>query len=300
MEDKHVEIDGRKLTLTNLDKVFWPESGLTKGDLIAYYDEISKYLLPHLAGRPESMNRYPDGIHGLTHFFQKNLEDRPDWIPAYIDFSHEDNHQVNYAIVNERAALLYLINLGCIDLNVWSSRAEHPDEPDFVLFDLDPIEVEWKQVTEVALAIRDTLEAIGVESYPKTTGKRGLHIYIPLAPRHTYEQSLNFGHLIALLVHEKLPDITSLERLPKHRQGKVYLDYLQNHEGATMAAPYSVRPVPDATVSTPLTWEEVEKGAKPSDFTIKNTLARLEKHGDIFAPVLKNGINLEKVLKKIK
>lgn len=299
MEDRKVKVGGRELTLTNLDKVFWPGSRSTKGDLLNYYDQVAKYILPHLKDRPEAMNRFPDGITG-EHFFQKNLESHPDWVKTYLDLAGEEQKEVNYVVCNDRATLLYLANLGCIDLNVWSSRIETPESPDFLVFDLDPVEIDFKYVLEAALKLRETLDLIGIESYPKTSGKRGMHIYVPLVPGYTFDQVRDFAHLVVLKIHEVLPKTTSLERQPKDRQGLVYLDYLQNRKGATMAAPYCVRPVAAASVSTPVTWEEVEKGFKPEDFTMKNVPGRLKEIGDIFVPTLKDKIKLEPALEKLK
>jgi len=296
MQDKNINISGHQLSLTHLDKVFWPESGLTKGDLIAYYHEISVYIIPHLQGRPESLNRFPDGITGQS-FYQKNKEDAPKWMDTFLDTASEK--EVRYVICNDVAGLLYLVNLGCIDLNAWNSRAKSPDTPDFIVFDLDPVDIDFKYVRETALAIHTLLASLGIKSYPKTSGKRGLHIYVPLLPKYTYDQARDFAHLISLRTHQDLPSTTSLERQPKDRQGKVYLDYLQNRRGATMAAPYSVRPTSSASVATPITWEELRGGAKPEDFTIHNVPARLQKLGDIFAPALEAGIDLDAAIEKL-
>lgn len=279
----------------NPDKIFWPKSKITKGELMEYYSKVSKYILPHLADRPESLNRFPNGISG-DHFFQKNIEHAPEWLKTYLDSGGSDEHDIKYAVCNDLRALTYIINLGCIDLNVWSSRISSPNKPDFMVFDLDPVKINYKSVLRTALVIGDILKKIGIESYPKTSGKRGLHIYVPLGAKYNFDQVRDFAYLISVKVNQALPKITSLERLPKHRKGKVYLDYLQNRRGATMAAPYSVRPVESASVSTPLSWDEVEKGIKPNDFTIKNIPLRLEKIGDIFADVLQEGADLEKAL----
>lgn len=297
MQDKTLKIDGKLLALSNLDKVFWPREGFTKGDLIEYYHTVAKYMLPHLAGRPESMNRFPDGITGES-FYQKNIEIEPKWVKTYLEIAG-DGHQVSYAIVNDTASLLYLANLGCIEMNVWNSRITSPEKPDFLVIDLDPVEVDFSEVRKVALTVKDIFDLLGLKSYPKISGKRGLHIYVPAGARYSYDQIRNFAHLVVLKVHERLPKITSLERMPKNRQGKVYLDFLQNRKEATMAAPYSVRPVPGAQVSAPVTWEELKKGAKPADFTIKNMPKRLERIGDIMKPVLEKGIDLPKALQKI-
>lgn len=287
------------LEFNNPNKIFWSKLKITKGDLMNYYLKVSKYLLPHLVNRPESLNRFPDGINGI-HFFQKNVDDQPKWMKTYHDISGEDNHDVNYVICNDIRTLVYIINLGCVDLNVWNSRIRSSGRPDFMVFDLDPVGIEFRYVLETALVIHDILKSIGIVSYPKTSGKRGLHIYVPLAAKYTYDRVRDFAYSIAQKVNQKLPEITSLERMPMDRQNRVYLDYLQNHETATMAAPYSVRPVEPASVSTPVTWKEIKKGFKPSDFTIYNLPQRLTGLGDIFYGVLGKGIDLEKSLNKFK
>lgn len=283
--------------ISNLSKVFWPKQKITKGDLINYYEQVSDYILPHLKDRPQSLNRFPNGING-DHFFQKNVEKPPDWIDIFRDNSNMDVRVVNYLVCNGKRALEYIINLGCIDLNVWNSRTTNPNQPDFIVFDLDPVEIDFSYVRETALTIKDLLAENNIINFPKTSGKRGIHIYIPLKKLYSYEQVRDFAHLIAMQVHSKLIKTTSLERLPAKRKGKVYIDYLQNRRGATMAAPYSVRPTENATVSTPVTWGEIEHGIQPEDFTIDNTLQRLTEIGDIFMPVLRDGISIEAILKK--
>ena len=286
-------------SFVNSNKVFWPKSGLTKGDVLNYYQKISKYILPHLENRPESLSRFPNGIDGES-FYQKNVEDPPKWAKIFKVKSGNDHHLINYLICNNIKTLTYMINLGCIDLNVWSSRYKKPNKPDFLVFDLDPDKnTDFKDVLKTALVIKGMLDSINIKSYPKTSGKYGMHIYVPLRAKYTFNQTRNFAYLLCLKVNQQIPEITSLERLPKNRKGKVYLDYLQNHEGATMAAPYTVRPVEFAGVSTPLLWQEVENGFKIDDFTIYNIPDRLEKFGDIFAGVLGKGINIKKALKKL-
>lgn len=282
---------------SNSNKVFWPDLGITKGDLLKYYLKVSKFLLPYLAGRPESLNRFPDGVGGES-FFQKNVEKPPIWMNTFKDVSGEDQHEVNYIICDDIQGLEYIINLGCMDLNVWNSKAKNPDKPDYMIFDLDPEDINFDHVLETALVFKKVLKSIGIKSYPKTSGKRGIHIYVPLGHKYTFNQVSDFAHLIAMQVHTMLPKITSLERSPKKRQGKVYLDFLQNHLGATTASPYSVRAVPAASVSMPVTWNEVEKGIKPEDFTIKNAMTRIEKLGDIFLPVLGKGADLKLAINK--
>lgn len=272
-------ISGHKLKFTNLDKIFWPDEGYTKGDLIAYYQKISKWILPYLKDRPQSLNRYPNGILGGS-FFQKNMEDLPVWIKAVDVYSDSEQRSIRYMLCNKLADLLFMVNLGCIEINTWNSRAGTLDNPDYVVFDIDPTDVPFSQAVKTAQEIKNILNKIKVDGYCKTSGSRGIHIYVPLKGKYDYEQAKDFAHLICLLVNRKLPEITSLERNPKERQGKIYLDYLQNRRGQTMAAPYCVRPKVGATVSTPLAWEELNDELDPAVFTILTILERLKKVND--------------------
>lgn len=292
-----VKVGGKELIFSNQDKVLWPDDGFTKGDLINYYSEISKYILPHLKERPMSLHRFPNGIDKES-FYQKDMTDKvPDWIELFPYKSEEDDEQKNYMLCQNKAALLYMANLGAIDVNPWNSTVKHPDHPTWCALDLDPDKSNtFDQVIEVAQAIHEFLEAIKVRSYVKTSGSTGIHIYIPLGNQYSYDQSQLFAKVIASQVNQQF-DFTSLERMTNKRKGKIYIDYLQNRPGATLAAPYSVRPKPGATVSMPLHWEEVKKGLKMHDFTIENALERLKSEGDIFKPVLGKGINLKAVLK---
>ncbi len=296
-KDMEIEIGGHKLRLTNLDKVFWPEDGYTKGDLIDYYREIAPFILPYLKDRPESLNRHPDGIDGES-FYQKNVnsEQIPDWIPTVKIPSEGERGYVDYLLCQEDAALVFLANLACIELNPWNSRADQPDKPDFAIMDLDPEDISFGEVVKAAQAVHRILKSAGVQSCPKTSGATGLHIYIPLGAKYTYEQARDFTKIIAHLANQKLPETTSVERHPAKRQGKVYLDYLQNSRGQTLAAAYCVRPRPGATVSTPLKWEEVKAGLDPTKFTIRTIRKRLDKVGDLFTPVLGPGIDLAQAL----
>jgi bifunctional non-homologous end joining protein LigD len=286
-----------ELEFSNLDKVFWPKEGYTKGDLIEYYRSVSKLILPHLVQRPESLRRFPNGI-SAPGFFQKEATHAPSWINT-ISIHHHENREVNYYLIEKEKDLLYLVNLGCIDFNPFLSRIQSLEYPDFLVIDLDPEDINFEKVIEVALCVHEVLEKWDVTHVCKTSGKRGMHIYIPLQAKYKYEEAANFGKLIAYIVHEQMPDITSVERSPKDRQKKVYLDYLQNNFGQTVVAPYSVRPSPAATVSTPLKWSEVKPGLSPEDFTMKNVLTRFKKVGDLFKPVLGKGVDIPKILKKI-
>lgn len=278
--------------LTHLDKVYFPEEGITKGDLIRYYEAVSPWLLPHLKDRPESLRRYPEGIAGES-FFQKNLQSHPEWIATYpID-------NIHYLLIQNEESLLYAANLGCIELHPFLSRTQTLGFPDFVVLDLDPKDAPFEDVIRIAKEVHALLEELGAASCCKTSGASGLHIAIPLGAQYTYEQALHFAELLAAIVHDRLPEISTLERSLADRKDRVYIDCYQNLLGQTIAAPYSVRALPGAPVSTPLKWSEVKKGLRPSNFTIKNIPARLRKMGDLYAPVLGKGIDLSDVIRKI-
>jgi bifunctional non-homologous end joining protein LigD len=286
--------------LTNLTKVYWPDDGTTKGDLIDYYRAVADILVPHLVDRPQSLHRHPNGIDKPS-FFQKNVGNQPppDWVKTTPIISENDGDAHTYLLCQDQPSLLYMANLGCIEINPWMSRLGSLDRPDFVVIDLDPEDVPFDRVVETAQAVHKLLEQIGADSVCKTSGKRGLHVYVPLRARYEYELAKQFAELIARLVHGRLPETTSLARMPAHRQKRVYLDHLQNGRGKTLAAPYSVRPVPGALVSTPLTWREVKRGLDPHKFTIRTVPKRLKRVGDLFQPVLSGGADLEKCLARL-
>lgn len=291
------KIGGHDLKFSNLNKTFWPKEKITKGDLINYYYQIAPILLPYLKDRPESMNRYPNGITGKSFYF-KNVKGKvEDWMDTY-DYYSEGEHK-EYLIANNEATLLYMINMGCIELNPWSSTVKKPEHPTFCIIDLDPgTRTKFEQVIEAAQVTKAILDDMGVPSYCKTSGSTGLHIYIPLGGKYTYEQSKEFARIIVTLVQQELPKYTSLERAVKDRKGKMYLDFLQNRPHATIACAYSVRPKPGATVSMPLEWDEVKPGLKMTDFHLFNAIDRVKDLGDIFKPVLGKGIELKKIIKQ--
>lgn len=283
--------------LTNLDKIYWPKENYTKGHLIDYYRNIAPLILPYLKNRPESLLRFPNGIE-KKGFFQKNIGDTiPEWVPT-VPVMHEGK-EIKYLMVQNIESLLFTINLGCIDLNPLNSRYQNLNNPDYMVLDLDPENVSFDKVVESAQMLHELLESIKIPNYCKTSGATGLHIYVPLGAKYTYEQAKNFAQVLVLIGHERLPDITSIVRSPKSRQQKVYLDYLQNNFGQTLAAPYCVRPRPGAPVSAPLEWTEVKKGLDPLEFTIKTMAKRVKKKGDLFAPVLGKGIDISAALKKL-
>lgn len=301
--DTTLSIAGHRLKITHRDKVFWPDDGTTKGDLIGYYDRMAVRILPYLKGRPESLHRHPDGIAG-GGFYQKDVDHQPPgWVKTKSIPAKSVDKRVNYLICDDKATLLYLANLGCIELNPWLSRTGpgkgRLDKPDFLLIDLDAKTSEFGDVVDVAREIRKLLEEVGVPSYPKTSGKSGLHICVPLGAKYDYKQSRRFAEVLMRFTHRRCPDLTSLERSPDKRKGRVYLDYLQNARGQTMAAPYCVRPVADATVSTPLKWDEVGESLDPKDFTITNIEGRVKDVGDLWKPVLGTGVDLQRALGKL-
>lgn len=298
-ESQVKSVNGHELKFSNLSKIYWPQEKFTKRDLINYYYQVAPYILPYLKGRPESLNRYPNGITGES-FYQKDMTGKaPEWIELF-PYTTSDEKDKNYMICNTESDLLYMVNLGCIEIHPWSSTTKRPDNPDWCLIDLDPSDKNtFEDVIKVAQVTKKVLDAIGVEGYCKTSGSTGIHIYIPLKPKYSYDECQLFGRWIAMQVHEQLPDLTSVERIVKNRNNKLYVDFLQNRPGATLAAPYSARPKPGATVSMPLHWDEVKKGLKLKDFTIKTAMDRIKSVGDIFKGVLSNGIDLGKVLKQL-
>jgi bifunctional non-homologous end joining protein LigD len=297
---ENVTINGHKLILTNQQKIYWPDEGITKGDIIGYYNSIHKFILPHLKDRPQSLRRNPGGIKDKG-FFQKDAsEDTPSWIQTVKLHAQSVNKDIDYIICNDKATLAYLNNLGCIELNPWNSKIKSLDYPDYLVMDIDPSEKNtFDQVIDVALVIKQVLDKAGAVSYCKTSGASGLHVYVPLHAAYTYEQARAFAEVIAMMAQEHLPVTTTLERSLDKRKGRIYIDYLQNKKGQTLASVYSVRPVPGATVSTPLLWSEVKPGLLPSQFTIHNIADRISQKGDLFADVLREKVNLQKCLKNL-
>jgi len=286
-----------ELTFTNLDKIFWPEKKYTKGDLIGYYESIAPVMLPYLKDRPQSMLRHPNGYKG-SHFFQKDVTFHlPKGEKTVLVSS--DIGDVDYLVATSKQSLLLMAQLGCIEINPWSSRVGSLDRPDWGVIDLDPEGVQFSTVIKVAQTVREVCDELDIPAYPKTSGKTGIHIFIPMGAKYTYEQVKNFVHLIVIEINRRQPKLTSLERMPAKRRHRVYLDYLQNNEGQTLASAYSVRPTKDASVSAPLLWDEVKEGLKPSDFTIMNMSERLEKVGDLWKPVIGKGIDMQEILRKI-
>jgi bifunctional non-homologous end joining protein LigD len=298
-KDQDISLDDQTLSLTNLDKIYWKKEGFTKGDMINYYLRIAPYMMPYMLNRPQSLNRHPNGI-AAPNFYQKDVRGKvPNWIHKHEDYSESTREHIEYLVCDNVATLIYMANLGCIEMHPWHSRSQSWEYPDWCLIDLDPDKGNtYDQVVEVANVVKQVLDSIGAENYPKTSGSTGMHIYIPLGAKYTYEQSKQLAELVVNLVHQEFP-YTSLERSPSKRKGKIYLDYLQNRQTQTAAAPYSLRPKPGVPVSTPLDWSEVKKGLQANTYTAYNIFDRLKEVGDLFRPVLGKGINLEKVLQKM-
>jgi bifunctional non-homologous end joining protein LigD len=296
-ESQVKKIKGHALQFNHLSKIYWPEDGYTKRDMFNYYYQAAEYILPYLKDRPLSLNRFPGGIHSPS-FYQKDVKGKaPDWAKTF-PYTTSDGEDKEFLVGGDEATLLYMASLGCIEMNPWFSRIQHPDNPDYCVIDLDPDKNTFDQVIQTALEVKKILDAIEIAGYVKTSGSTGIHIYIPLAAKYSYDQSQMFGKLIVSIVHGQLREFTSMERQIKNRGGRMYLDFLQNRPGATIACPYSLRPKPGATVSMPLHWEEVKKGLSMKDFTIKNSIARMRSEGDIFGGSLKKGIDMKKVLSK--
>lgn len=297
--EDHLSFGKIKVKTTNLHKVFWPKEKITKGDVIAYYQSISKYILPFLKDRPQSLKRNPNGISNAGFYHKNAGGEAPSWVKSKAIFSESANKDIDYIICNDAATLAYLNNLGCIELNPWHSTIQSLDKPDYLIIDIDPSEKNtFTQVIETANVVHEILKRAGTESYCKTSGATGLHIYVPTNKKYTYDQLKDFAHLICIYTQEQLPKFTSLERNLKKRGNKmIYLDHLQNRRGQTISSVYSLRPKEGATVSMPLKWNEVKPGLSPQDFTIYNALKRIEKNAELFSAILGKGINLVKCLK---
>ena len=286
---------------TNVDKIFWLKERYTKGDVIVYYEKIAPYLLPFLKDRAESLNRFPDGIKGM-HFFQKDVN--PKQLPRFVKCvplrARSARKTVHYVVCNNKDTLLYLANLGCIEMNPWSSRIGYPDKPDFMTLDLDPGKSgNFDGVVAVAQAAHHVLDRLRLKNYCKTSGKTGIHVLVPLGGKYTFAQVRRFAKLLAERVAADVPALATTQHRIGKRRGKVYLDYMRNAIGQTAAAPYSLRPWPGATVSTPLEWREVKKGLRPQRFTIDTIFKRLKSKGDLLKPVLKQGTDLRRAIRSL-
>jgi len=273
------------LELTHLDKVFWPIQNYTKRDVVNYYTEIAEYILPYLKDRPQSLNRFPNGIDG-DNFFQKDINfETPSFVEKVTIYSESAQKDIHYLLCQNLETLLYMVNLGCIEINPWNSRIENLANPDYLIFDLDPESVDFKDVVMIALEVKELLTSAKLTPLCKTTGGRGLHIFVPLNAIYTYEQIKEFAEFVCLLIYKKYPKLISLERNPKLRQGQIYLDYLRNAEAQTTVSVYSLRPRAAAAVSTPLSWDEVNISLDPTQFNLKTIPTRLKRVGDLWKPM---------------
>ncbi|MFZ0933314.1 MAG: DNA ligase D [Bryobacteraceae bacterium] len=294
------EIDGHALKFTNLGKVFYPDEGYTKRDVLNYYSRVADLIVPYLKDRPLSLKRYPDGIR-KEFFFQKNVRDSlPDWLRTELIESDHTSKPIKYCFAQDRASLLYLVNLGCIDHNPWMSRSPRLDYPDFVLIDLDPQECPYDLIVEAALVVKGLLDRIGLTGYPKTTGGDGMHVYIPVEPVYTFEETRTFAELLARLGDSGRPGLFTMPRtVSKRQKDRVYFDYMQNAKSKTIAAPYVLRAYAGAPVATPLEWSEVRPGLHPAQFNIENAPGRFAEKGDLFGGVLTKPQRLEEALERL-
>jgi len=296
-----LKVDGREVRLTNLRKLFWPELGITKGALIQYYADVAPVLLPHIRDRAMVMRRYPNGAAGASFFMKEAPSPRPPWV-RICAIDHGDGKVVNFPVIDDRPSLLWLINLGCIDLNQWYARCDDVHRPDYLHFDLDPGEgATFDQASECGLIVRDALATLGMKPYVKTTGSRGLHVYVALKRGPLQDVVHTFAKALATELAARNPKLMTVGyRVAARPKGRVVVDYKQNAWGQTLASIYSVRPKPRATVSTPVAWKELEKGVRLEDFRIDNVRQRITKLGDLWKPLLsaKERTNLDRFFSK--
>jgi bifunctional non-homologous end joining protein LigD len=286
-ENALLRVGGREVQLTNLDKVFWPELGYTKRDLLQYYADVSSALLPHLKDRAMVMKRYPNGIHGKWFFMKRTPSPRPEWLET-CEVMHKSGNLIAFPMVQDLASLLWVVNLGCIDLNQWYARCDDVDRPDYVHFDLDPVEgAEFDGVRKTALVVRDALKSLGMNPLAKTSGSEGMHVYVPIVRGPVQKDVWRFAKALAKQLELRHPTLITAEyRTANRPRGRVLVDYNQNAWGRTLASVYSPRPTIRATVSTPVTWDEVESGFGIEDFRMDNVPERVRKLGDLWKPLL--------------
>lgn len=285
--------------LTNLDKIFWPQENFTKGDLITYYRTVAPYILPYLQDRPESLNRHPNGITG-GGFYQKDMTGHiPRWLKTERIFSESADKSIDYVVCQDERSLLYIVNLGCIEINPWFSRIGHLEQPDFMVIDLDPDGNDFRHVIEIAHEVRKILDAIGAANFCKTSGATGIHIGVPTGARYDFDAVRDLAESVCRIIAKRYPATTSIDRNPNRRHGKIYLDYMQNRRGQTLAAPFCVRPRAGAPVSMPVLWKELTPRLRPEHFHIKNAASRIQKMKDPWAGVLGAAIDLEKCVRAL-
>ncbi|MEO7922122.1 MAG: DNA ligase D [Chitinophagaceae bacterium] len=299
-KNEEIKVGKFKVAVSNRHKIFWPEEGFTKGDVLDYYDKMAYLILPHLKGRPLSLKRNPNGIRDEGFYHKDAGENAPGFVDVFKVESESSKKTIDYIICNNKATLLYLANLGCIEMNPWNSTSKYPANPTWIVIDIDPSKKnKFTEVVDVALATKMILDKAGMKGFCKTSGSSGLHVYIPLKNKYDYTTVKDFAHLIASLVQEQMPKNTTLERSLSKRGDRIYIDYLQNRSGQTLASVYSLRPVPGACASTPLEWKEVNYDLHPSQFTILNLYERAIKKGDVFLPVLEETTSISKALKAL-
>lgn len=295
-----LEIDGIEVPFTNLDKMYWPDSGFRKYDLIDYYIQVSEVMLPYLKDRPQNLHRHPNGIKKQGFYQKDNEGNLPKWVTTTEIYSESSEKDIEYLLCQNEATLLYMANLGCIEINPWNSRIDNLDNPDYTVIDLDPSDKNtFNEVIEVAQAAKEVMDIAKIEGFCKTSGSSGLHIYIPLGGNYSYDEARDFTKLLCYYIAERVPKITSMDRAKKKRKDKIYLDYLQNRRGQTLASVYCARPKPGAPVSAPLEWKEVKSGLKILDFNIKNMSQRIQEKGDLFKKVLGKGIDMEQAMQSL-
>jgi bifunctional non-homologous end joining protein LigD len=281
-----LKVDGREVHLTNLDKPFWPDRGITKGNLIQYYADVAPLLLPHIRGRAMVMKRYPHGAAGEFFFMKRAPEPRPAWIRT-CRIPHDSGTVIDFPVIDDLPSLLWVINLGCIDLNQWYATCDDVDRPDYLHFDLDPGSASWEQVLQTARIVYEALTTLKMPAYAKTTGSKGIHVYVPIVRGPLQKEVWTFAKALAQeLASRHAALMTSEYRVAKRPKGRVLVDYNQNAWGRTLASVYSVRPTPFAGVSTPITWKEVDQGVRIDDFRLDNVRARFARTGDLFKPLL--------------
>lgn len=281
-----VRVDGRDVQLTNLDKPFWPALGITKGDLIQYYADVAPLLLPHIRDRAMVMKRYPHGAAGEFFFMKRAPSPRPDWIRT-CRIDHDSGNVIDFPVIDDLPSLLWVINLGCIDLNQWYATCDDVDRPDYVHFDLDPGSAAWEQVLEAARVVHEALTALKMPGYAKTTGSKGIHVYVPIVRGPVQKDVWTFAKALAQELAGRHPRLLTAEyKVAKRPKGRVLVDYNQNAWGRTLASVYSVRPHPRACVSTPVTWKEIEKGVQIEDFRLDTVRDRFARTADLFKPLL--------------
>jgi bifunctional non-homologous end joining protein LigD len=299
VEGASIEADGRRVSLTNLGKVFWPELGLTKRDLLQYYADVAPVLLPHIRNRAMVMKRYPNGAAGDFFFMKRTPSPRPEWLRT-CRIEHRSGNVIDFPVVDDAASLLWIVNLGCIDLNQWYAQCDDINRPDYLHFDLDPGNAPFENVREAALLVRDGLAGFGMKSYVKTSGSKGIHVYVPIVRGPLQKEVWGFAKAFAMAMAKHEPSLVTAEyKKEKRPPRRVLVDYNQNRWGSTLASIYSVRPTPQATVSTPITWDEVEAGVEITDFTMLNVPERVARIGDLWKPLVqqRGRFNMEELLR---